>query len=790
MNTQSPDRNLYKADPQLNFLAHLTLSISTTCLVESENQFVPGFLALLPFFYALLWISFAGKGERTVSPWMTNVIGLSVAGVGIGWVLYKINSASSMAVALPMPTALVPLVGPILGFLVMLRLFGSKGLRDFWVLQGMGILQVSLACVLTSGTYFALLFFPYLVSLVWLLRRFQTTRGEETMVLATANRQAWIPPGSFSSVGWTLLLTGFSVVIFLVTPRSDTTSWNPLLRFGQARGGGVGSTGFSEQMNLNRTGEIEVNSDVAFTLDASDAEGKPFLALPTEQRFRGAILEHYENGIWNRRITRRGNTNPAQTKLPYFGPDQHILHFKVVPRKAGGLFLADPVRFSMLPFNRLPVLMDPPFEDQSYFLEQGSSVQCTVASSRVRQQVGYTQVIPGKVASDRVPAILEAEFLGDLITPRLPNLEEWTISLLNDLRNKARYGLEGIPIPATTTRETGRPTIESTYREPVARALSSYLSRGGDFSYTLEIRRENPSIDPVVDFLLNVKKGHCERYASGLVLMLRSLGIPSRVIKGFRGCESQENGSYVVRNSQAHSWVEVLVPRLNNQGGLQQDVLTGRPIFDWVTLDPTPDVEVETSAGFSLLKAFFDGLDRVRVFWRDMIMDYNSDQQAEFWQRILPDLGSVTAQKIIASMPKILLGLGITLLAGVGLVLGLPRLISSISGFGYARQKPAQKLFRSLVDLSARFLNMTEAPGQTPLEFARMVQARLGELKLNKEFVLLPERIATILYEVRFGPNQLPAMDIITQGQTLARLRQALRLAERGHSRSSKEPSL
>ena len=80
----SQEGNIYKADAQLNFLSHLALALSTTCLIESENQFVPGFMVMLPFFYALFWVSYSGSGERTLKPWMTNIIGLTIAVLGTG----------------------------------------------------------------------------------------------------------------------------------------------------------------------------------------------------------------------------------------------------------------------------------------------------------------------------------------------------------------------------------------------------------------------------------------------------------------------------------------------------------------------------------------------------------------------------------------------------------------------------------------------------------------------------------------------------------------------------------
>ena len=95
----------------------------------------------------------------------------------------------------------------------------------------------------------------------------------------------------------------------------------------------------------------------------------------------------------------------------------------------------------------------------------------------------------------------------------------------------------------------------------MGRALTVYLARSGEYTYTLDLRRQDANIDPVMDFLVNVKAGHCERFASALALMLRSQGVPSRVVVGFRGRrERSDDGAYVIRQNQAHAWVEILVP--------------------------------------------------------------------------------------------------------------------------------------------------------------------------------------------------------------------------------------
>jgi hypothetical protein len=748
------EKSYSELDPQLHFLGHLALALSTTCLLESEVAFVPGLIMFLPLFYAFLWISYVSKGRRILATSVSNFLGVLISVLGCLWVFSKISRDAGTPQSLPMPTALVPFVGPILAFLVMLRLFGPKGRRDFWILQGMGMLQVSLACVLTTGTIFAFLFSSYLFSLVWILKRYQATRGEvELSTNPLESRPSLRSMGLFPSIGWTLVLGVFSVGIFLVTPRTDSASWNPLLRFGQIRNvGGAGVTGFAEQMNLNKTGEIELNEDIAMTVSVTDMNDKPYFGLPIDQRWRGAVLEHYDNGVWNRRVMRKPVPKVIQKKLPYFGPEQLILHYELTPRKVGGLFLADPIRFNYSdPDARLPVVIDPPYQDMSFFYEQGSTVQYSMAVSKIRQPIGYKQVVPSRNQGERSVATLDNEFLGDLITPRIGALEEWTLGVLSSIKEDPRYGLQKVTFPKGSVREQGRPSIESTYREVVARALSSYLSQSGDFTYTLEIKRVNPNVDPVVDFLLNVKKGHCERYASGLVLMLRSLGIPSRVIKGFRGCNYADNGSYVIRNNQAHSWVEVLVPQLSADGTFRQDIVSGRPIFDWLTLDPTPDTELLENQKFSFLRMIAEWIDRVKSFWRDMIVDYNADQQAEFWYRLFPEMSNTNLQKLIASLPKIFLGIGFTLLAGVGLVLGLPKLIAGIGSLRYVGQNPSRIIYDKLKVFALMHLRMSPDLGETPLEFAAKLQMELLHLQLEPRLVMIPEKIARTLYAVRFG---------------------------------------
>jgi hypothetical protein len=138
-----------------------------------------------------------------------------------------------------------------------------------------------------------------------------------------------------------------------------------------------------------------------------------------------------------------------------------------------------------------------------------------------------------------------------------------------------------------------------------AMALERYLRT--HFGYTLDLSRTIPH-DPLPYFLFERKKGHCEYFASSMAVMLRSLRIPSRIVQGFRGGEFNDlTGQYVVRASNAHSWVEAYFP---GQG--------------WVTFDPTPGGDLEIHSGWSRMSLYVDA---AASFWREWVINYDVAHQ-------------------------------------------------------------------------------------------------------------------------------------------------------------------
>jgi transglutaminase-like putative cysteine protease len=139
-----------------------------------------------------------------------------------------------------------------------------------------------------------------------------------------------------------------------------------------------------------------------------------------------------------------------------------------------------------------------------------------------------------------------------------------------------------------------------------AQRLVEYLQR--TYSYTLELPAEEQA-DPIAHFLFQRKKGHCEYFASSLALMLRSIGIPSRVVTGFQGGTlNPVNGWYTVRASDAHSWVEAYIP---GNG--------------WTAYDATPaGARQQKPNWFGRVTDLVEAAD---LFWQDWVVQYDLERQ-------------------------------------------------------------------------------------------------------------------------------------------------------------------
>lgn len=122
--------------------------------------------------------------------------------------------------------------------------------------------------------------------------------------------------------------------------------------------------------------------------------------------------------------------------------------------------------------------------------------------------------------------------------------------------------------PDRISRLTDQITEEATTPYGKARAIEAWLESNKE--YSLNVTR--PQSGHIVDsFLFEMEKGYCQYFASAMVAMLRSEGIPARYVVGFAPGEQTDDDTYVVRETNGHAWVEVYFADVG-----------------WVRFDPTP----------------------------------------------------------------------------------------------------------------------------------------------------------------------------------------------------------
>ena len=187
------------------------------------------------------------------------------------------------------------------------------------------------------------------------------------------------------------------------------------------------------------------------------------------------------------------------------------------------------------------------------------------------------------------------------------SVREVPSELIQPLREISDRVVAGIPIDDVIGR---------------AHALESYLRDSGDFHYSLQMTRNDSSIDPNLDFLLNTRRGHCEYFASSLALLLRSQGIPSRVVNGFKGGDWNDLAQMItVRQRHAHSWVEAYVGHTVDSDR--------SPL--WLPLDAAPSAEMaEQVAQVSRLPRNIRQIsDFIRYLWVFYVAGFNADRQEQ-----------------------------------------------------------------------------------------------------------------------------------------------------------------
>jgi protein-glutamine gamma-glutamyltransferase len=271
--------------------------------------------------------------------------------------------------------------------------------------------------------------------------------------------------------------------------------------------------------------------------------------------------------------------------------------------------------------------------------------------------------------------------------------------------------------------------------EAKARAIENHLRH--DYSYTLELPAKLTA-NPLGDFLFVRRKGHCEYFASAMAILLRTIGIPSRVVTGFQsGVLNPLTGWQVVRASDAHAWVEAW---LEGSG--------------WTVFDPTPGSTEPASQGLlGRLGLVYDAADQ---FWQDWVLRYDLQRQVALATRLhqlnfVPALNTGTWWDQNEGLVRRAM-IALMTLAAAGILLAFfgpdlarwwrnQRRVLRVRR-GQGRASDATLLYQRMLATLAR-RGFQKPPWLTPSEFARVLPA--------SEMAVLVDDLTTAYNQLRFG---------------------------------------
>ena len=307
----------------------------------------------------------------------------------------------------------------------------------------------------------------------------------------------------------------------------------------------------------------------------------------------------------------------------------------------------------------------------------------------------------------------------------------------------------------TLTRDVIQQSEARTWYD-AARAVESHLR--DKYGYSLEMKAGGA--DPLADFLFNVKQGHCEYFATAMAVMLRTQGVATRLVNGFLPGEYNEaSGAFTVRQSDAHSWVEVYFPETKS----------------WVTFDPTPSAgrAATTRTGFAgMLSKYSEALE---LMWFQYVVGYDKQEQRSLVtsaRNKLFDLQRGSVNKFAqarAAFPGLIgpILLGATSLFGLMAAVLLTR---RVRRFGWRRGlrvwQGGDESETTRVEFYERLLKALEKQGikrelyETPLEFASA--AGVNEAR----------DITNAYNRVRFGEEKLSDAERTQIESLLARIEQ------------------
>ncbi|MCA9139977.1 MAG: DUF3488 domain-containing protein [Planctomycetales bacterium] len=359
---------------------------------------------------------------------------------------------------------------------------------------------------------------------------------------------------------------------------------------------GPALVGFDDQVRMEQLGQVMQSPKIAIRIRLTDARTQKPYELDRALYLRGKVLEKYEVDYSSPRPVAQwvstdllSSDRLAAMPAEYRPTDLSELDaFDSVRVKITCEQLSRPALFSIAPYHAGGDALGVVHSIDRWTLSRDHS---NPPFPRIEYEFGthafkagvQTQLIAQDRHTELTTTLYEKQFkseLGGRQTGHASNsytdLMQFDRSTVPSASIIARQLIDELP---NTDRSTSA----------IAERFEQFFRSDPRFVYTLNLNASPiPNVDPVEQFLSVDRRGHCQYFASALALMLRSVGIPCRVVVGYRTEEYNALGDYyIARQLHAHSWVEALINADQLSG--QSNVFGQRKASRyWMRLDPTP----------------------------------------------------------------------------------------------------------------------------------------------------------------------------------------------------------
>ena len=593
-------------------------------------------------------------------------------------------------------------------FLLLNKLFNLRTSEDHFQLYLISFLQLLAASTFTSDITFGVVFILYLLAALWaLLLHHLVVQAEAQGSPSTLYGLRF--PFFLATNLMALATLGGALLLFFMVPRVG------LGYFNEWRSDRIGVSGFSEEVKLGEVGEVKLDPTVVMRAKVSwDGDQTKVPSF----YWRGMVFDNYDGHSWKnshgkgRRIVKKFE-NGFTVAPPFPNRPMLVQEIMLEPLETSVLFAAtQPIRikgqFSALQVNT------------------AQAIRLNYTPSGRFSYTAYSQIPVFDEADARVDSLHLPDRISNYYL-QLPLKSDRIITLAEEVTQPARSMLQRVLL------------IEKFLKE--------------NYTYSLDIDPSSGK-NPIEDFLFEQKEGYCEQYATAMILLLRGVEIPARMVSGFLRGDWNEYGDYfTVRNSDAHTWVEVWFP---NSG--------------WIPFDPTPSADELGS--IPILATVLRLIDSLHWTWNRYVVHYSLRDQVDavkevrarssrlretvftglnaMWSGILkalPNWRLWDSRNLMAGIIVALLAIGIYFV-------GKPLFRRILGRWGWIPPDSSSStvdFYERLLALLAR-QGLNKPPSSTPMEFCQKV-----ELAWMKSCVT---DLTTLYYRVRFGSRELTAEEL------------------------------